>query len=60
MLSFYFILEFTVVITAARQIDWGHSEQPIRKRRTRRPAGPAPGVFLWVILRISKPVPAGI
>ena len=23
-------------------------EQPIRKRRTRRPDGPAPGVFLWV------------
>lgn len=22
---------------------------PIRKRRTRRPAGPAPGVFLWGI-----------
>ena len=32
----------------------------IEKRRTRRPVGPAPGVFLWVILRISKPVSAGI
>ena len=29
--------------------DPGHPEQPIRKRRTRRPAGPAPGVFLWGI-----------
>lgn len=29
--------------------DPGHPEQPIRKRRTRRPVGPAPGVFLWGI-----------
>ena len=40
--------------------DPGHPEQPIRKRRT-RPAGPAPGVFLWgFILRNSKPVSVGI
>ena len=32
----------------AKQTNPGHPEQPIRKRRTRRPAGPAPGVFLWV------------
>ena len=32
-----------------KQADPGHPEQPIRKRRTRRPAGPAPGVFLWGI-----------
>ena len=32
-----------------KQTDPGHPEQPIRKRRTRRPAGPAPGVFLWGI-----------
>ena len=43
-----------------KQTDPGHPEQPIRKRRTRRPVGPAPGVFLWGILRISKPVSAGI
>ena len=29
-----------------KQTDPGHPEQPIRKRRTRWPAGPAPGVFL--------------
>ena len=33
----------------AKQTDPGHPEQPIRKRRTRRPADPAPGVFLWGI-----------
>jgi len=33
----------------AKQTDPGHPEQPIRKRRTRRPDGPAPGVFLWGI-----------
>ena len=33
----------------AKQTDPGHPEQPIRKRRTRRPVGPAPGVFLWGI-----------
>ena len=32
----------------AKQTDSGHPEQPIRKRRTRWPAGPAPGAFLWV------------
>ena len=31
-----------------KSLNPGHPEQPIRKRRTRRPAGPAPGVFLWV------------
>lgn len=44
----------------AKQTDPGHPEKLIRKRRTRRPVGPAPGVFLWGILRISKPVPAWI
>ena len=33
----------------AKQTDPGHPEQPIRKRRTRRPVGSAPGVFLWGI-----------
>ena len=37
-----------------------NSPYSISRCRTRRPVGPAPGVFLWVILRISKPVPAGI
>lgn len=32
----------------AKQTDPGHPEQPIRKRRTRWPVGPAPGAFLWV------------
>ena len=31
-----------------KQTDPGHPEQPIKKRRTRRPVGPAPGVSLWV------------
>lgn len=30
------------------QSNLGHPEPPIRKRRTRWPVGPAPGVFLWV------------
>ena len=44
----------------AKQTNPGHPEQPIRKRRTRRPAGPAPGVSYGFILRISKPVPASV
>ena len=35
----------------AKQADPGYPKgQPIRKRRTRRPAGPAPGAFLWIFL----------